>query len=51
MQPMTHFLAMELGVMLIVLQLTKGFVDAGVDIVDVGGESTRPKAFMKEYMR
>ena len=26
------------------LQLTKGFVDAGVDIVDVGGESTRPKS-------
>ena len=26
------------------LQLAKGFVDAGVDIVDVGGESTRPKS-------
>ncbi|MBT36640.1 MAG: dihydropteroate synthase, partial [Chloroflexi bacterium] len=26
------------------LQLTKEFVDAGVDIVDVGGESTRPKS-------
>ena len=26
------------------LQLTKGYVDAGVDIVDVGGESTRPKS-------
>ena len=26
------------------LRLTKGYIDAGVDIVDVGGESTRPKS-------
>ena len=30
------------------LQLTKGYVDAGVDIVDVGGESTRPKSIYEE---
>ena len=30
------------------LQLAKGFVDAGVDIVDVGGESTRPKSIYEE---